>query len=218
MIFNNNFEKISESSYVWHNFLSTDISDEAFFESEALSKKPDKYVREIDGVELLGGDMSQKIVDKVEDLFKDTNWEYKNLLHWYVPKDTWFAIHRDDEGRDTYPFKKVWSAVIYLSDMDGGELFYPIENITIKPIKGDLVIHKADCPHGATPVTGDNKRTITFTIYDKNHPIDPIDIPDPEQVRKLGWEQVCESTEWLNSPMGLRWRKQYNVPDDVLKI
>ena len=47
MIFNNNFEKISESSYVWHNFLSTDISDEAFFESEALSKKPDKYVEKL---------------------------------------------------------------------------------------------------------------------------------------------------------------------------
>ena len=90
--------------------------------------------------------------------------------------------------------------------MDGGTLFYPTNNTWVQPGKGDMVIHTSGIPHGATPVKGENKRTITYVVYDKNKLADPN---DPEQDLKylsdLREMQVLESKEWLKSELGQYW-------------
>jgi hypothetical protein len=45
--------------------------------------------------------------------------------------------------------------VVYINDFEGGELFYPEQNIEYKPEKGDLVIHSASQKyrHGVRAVT-----------------------------------------------------------------
>lgn len=222
-----NFEKISDHSYIWRGFLDTETAEEAFKESESLSKFFEKEVRPYDKVQMLGAGMNKKIIAKVEDLFKNTNFQIKYFLHWYTPANTWFGIHRDNEADDETPFEKVWSAVIYLADMDGGVLFYPEENLTVKPGKGDMIIHHVSCPHGATPVSGDNKRTITFTIYDTSKPVEPTNTSGMENscvdVSSRAHEESVKThnkiftlTNWLNTDIGKAWRKEFNIKDEQL--
>ena len=224
-----NFEKISEHSYIWRGFLSDEIVEEAFKESEFLSKNLQSEIRPYDKIELLGAPMNKKVVDKVNDLFKDLNWEIKYFLHWHTPANTWFGIHRDNEADDETPFEKIWSGVIYLSDMDGGILFYPEENLTVKPGKGDLIIHHVSCPHGATPVIGDNKRTITFTLYDNDKPVEPTNTSGMDntciEISSTAAEESAKThnyiftlTDWLNTDIGKAWRKDYWIEDKDLKL
>jgi hypothetical protein len=208
-----NFEKINEEAYVWHNFLDDQICDEAFDESWELSQRSDKHVRVSDQVELLGGAMHETIVNKINNFFDKTDYEIRYFLHWYTAPGVWFGIHRDDEAADKTPFKKAWGGVIYLAEMQGGELFYPTNNTWMQPHKGDLVLHTAGIPHGATAVTTDNKRTITFVVYDKNHIVDPEKEMTEQELYDLRHEQVRNSFEWHNSDMGKRWKERYNIKD-----
>ena len=224
-----NFEKISDHSYIWRGFLDAETAEAAFKESEDLSRFFEKQVRPYDKIQLLGAGMNQKTIDQVDDLFKNTNFEIKYFLHWYTPANTWFGIHRDNEADDETPFEKVWSAVIYLADMDGGILFYPEENLTVKPGKGDMVIHHVSCPHGATPVTGDNKRTITFTLYDKSKPVAPtntsgmdnscIEVSDrAHEESNITHNKIFTLTDWLNTDIGKAWRKAFGIRDEQIKL
>lgn len=201
------FEKINDEAYVWRKFFDEETSDIAFEESVRLSADPEKkHLRAVDQIELLSGAMHYKIKDAVEAFFKNTDFKVDNFLHWYTAPGVWFNIHRDDEAYDPNEHKKTWAGVIYLADMDGGTLFYPTNNTWVQPCKGDMVIHTSGIPHGATPVKGENKRTITYVVYDKNKLADPN---DPEQDLKylsdLREIQVLESKEWLKSEIGQYW-------------
>ena len=198
-----NFEKISDHSYIWRGFLDAETAEAAFKESEDLSRFFEKQVRPYDKIQLLGAGMNQKTIDQVDDLFKNTNFEIKYFLQW--------------------------SAVVYLADMDGGILFYPEENLTVKPGKGDLIIHHVSCPHGATPVTGDNKRTITFTLYDKTKPVAPtntsgmdntcIEISSTAAMRSDETHNyIFTLTDWLNTDIGKAWRKAFGIRDEQIKL
>jgi hypothetical protein len=211
MIDFSNFEKINDEAYIWRNFLEDDICDDAFLESLNLSTFSEKEVRPLDSVELLGGAMDIRIIRKVQDFFEGTEFTVGHFLHWFTPDNVWFGIHRDDEAYDATPIKKTWAGVIYLANMDGGELLYPTNNTFVHPKKGDMVIHACDLPHAATPVTSGNKRTITYVIYDTTNPIDPETYPHGKVVADETLRQVFASTEWLHSDFGKMWRKAYNI-------
>jgi hypothetical protein len=207
-----NFEKINDEAYVWRGFLDSQTCDEAFQESWELSQRPDKYVRDTDRVELLGGSMHPKVESSVNEFFKDSDYEIKYFLHWYTAPGLWFGIHRDDEAPDVTPLKKAWGGVIYLADMDGGILFYPTNNTWFQPRKGDMVLHTAGIPHGATAVKGDNKRTITYVAYNKNESVDPDDpLTSEKYLANLRELQVFESKEWLASPLGREWQEHFRL-------
>ena len=70
-----NFEKINDEAFIWRGFLDPQLSDDAFQESWELSQEKDKYVREVDSIELLGGRMDQRIIDKVNKFFENTEFE-----------------------------------------------------------------------------------------------------------------------------------------------
>ena len=98
MIDFSNFEKINDEAYVWRKFLDDSICDDAFNESISLSTHPDRIVRDIDQVELLGGAMDERIVRKVESFFEGTEFFVGSFLHWYTKDGLWFGAHRDDEA------------------------------------------------------------------------------------------------------------------------
>lgn len=204
-----NFEKINDEAYIWRGFLDPDFTDELFKESEELSSSDYKEDREGDRIQLLHHIVDQRVVDKVNEYAKGSGYEIKYPLHWHAPRDVWFAIHRDEEAPDHTPMKKAWGLVIYLSDMDGGELFYPTNNTWVKPGKGDLVIHTASLAHGAVGVNGDNKRFITFVAYDPSIPVDPNKNSSVEEERAATWKSVEDSKEWLESEIGAKWRFKY---------
>jgi len=201
-----NLEKINDEAYIWRGFLDPQVSDEVFQESWELSQDQNKYIREVDKIELLGGRMDQRVIDKVNAFFENTEFQIESFLHWHTPEGLWFGIHRDDEAPDPTPIKKAWAGVIYLSDMDGGTLFYPTNNTWVQPNKGDMVLHTSGIPHGALPVKGDNKRTITFVVYDKTK---SNDSPSVEELGILREKAVYNSIDFLNSEIGTLWRAKY---------
>jgi hypothetical protein len=211
MINFSNFEKINDESYVWRNFLNSQICDDAFRESWELSQTKNKEVRKVDKIELLQGEVNKKIIEKVEKFFEKTNFFTGSFLHWYTEDNLWFGMHRDDEAFDKTPFKKAWAGIIYLDNMVGGELLYPTYNNYVKTYKGDMIIHTAEVPHAATPVTGHNKRTITYVIYDKTKPINPEEEPYGEIIAKEKDRQVLACTDWLKTDFGKRWIRDYNI-------
>lgn len=208
------FEKINEEAYIYRGFLDPEFTDELFQESVDLSNSDNLEIRPHDRIQLLKHIVDQRVVDKVDDFFKDSGYEIKYPLHWHVPRNVWFAIHRDEEAPDPTPMKKEWGLVIYLSDMNGGELFYPTNNTWVKPGKGDLVVHTASIAHGAMGVDGDNKRFITLVAYNPSIPVDPNDHPSMEEEAAITWKSVEESTEWLNSEIGKKFKKEYNWGPD----
>ena len=220
-----NFEKISDHAYIWRGFLDNETCDEAFKISEDASKNNENEIRPYDKIEVFPrAVIDDRIKDKAKAIFKDLNWEVKYFLNWHTPANTWFSIHRDNEADDETPYTKVWSAVIYLSETnpDGGIVFYPEENLTVKPHKGDLLIHAASCPHGATPVTTSNKRTITFNLYDRDLPVDPtntsgkdnscIDVSNrahEESTKTIN--KILTLTDWLDTDIGKAWVQAYLI-------
>lgn len=83
---------------------------------------------------------------------------------------------------------KEFAYQIYLNDnFEGGETFYPEENLYIKPRPGHLVIFKSSLPHGVTTVEKNPRYTITsnFGLNTKNLKYVPSPIDDE-------WEEVDE--------------------------
>lgn len=90
--------------------------------------------------------------------------------------------HRDDNKvlkdidlskkyKDGEPFRLVkkpeWGIVVYLQETEGGDIYYPNQNITIKPMPGDILIHKAqeECIHGVTPLLSNERIVVPTYIY-----------------------------------------------------
>lgn len=91
-------------------------------------------------------------------------------------------VHRDDNKvlddielskkyKDGDNFKIVrkpeWGVVVYLQETEGGDVYYPNQNITIKPMPGDILIHKAqeECMHGVTPLLSNERIVAPTYIY-----------------------------------------------------
>ena len=86
-------------------------------------------------------------------LFQGDVWWPHFDAHDFLPIREKAAQLKDGE-----PFKwadnEKWGLVIYFNDFEGGELYYPTQNIKYKQNPGDLVIHSAEehCIHEVLPV------------------------------------------------------------------
>lgn len=198
-----NWEKINEDAYVYRNFLSDELCDLAFEQSRKAQEENDINENPNNrGILLIGVPMLQEVVDKVKSLFDLDQYDVNTFLHWYSEPKKPFGIHSDDQAYDPHPNEKTFGGVIYLSEMDGGILYYPETNTWMQPHKGDLVLQSSAVLHGAESAAGDNKRTVTFVVYDKSKPGTNWD-----QEEYLAWRNntIKSSTEWLNSEIGKRW-------------
>lgn len=94
----------------------------------------------------------------------------------------YMAAHRDDNRvlddielskkyKDGDSFKIVrkpeWGIVLYLQKTKGGDVHYPNQNITIEPMPGDLLFHKAqeECTHEVTKLISKERIIIPTYIY-----------------------------------------------------
>ena len=62
------------------------------------------------------------------------------------------------------------SAILYLNDdYEGGELYFPLFDITIKPMKGMLILFPSNYAyqHEALPVTAGTKYAIVTWMHDR---------------------------------------------------
>lgn len=80
-------------------------------------------------------------------------------------------IEKSKDYKEGTPYKIVrqpmYGVVLYLNSIEGGEIFYPEQNITYSPMPGDLVIHSAEfhCRHGVNPNKSDLRICIPTYIY-----------------------------------------------------
>jgi hypothetical protein len=102
-------------------------------------------------------DLTRVLDSKVASLFKNST-RINNIaaIQRYKP-NTNMGIHKDDELDSTVQY----GVVIYLNDnYEGGEIYYPELNITIKPKARSIIIHPAGLAHGVTTIKGNNTRYI----------------------------------------------------------
>lgn len=61
----------------------------------------------------------------------------------------------------------IYGVVIYLNSVDGGEIYYPYQEINYSPSPGDLIIHsaKGHCMHGVNKLNSDIRVCIPTYIY-----------------------------------------------------
>lgn len=95
---------------------------------------------------------------KMQDLFKtyERITSLKGICRY--KKDEYVAPHTDiyeNEDNDRIEY----GAVLYWNDnYEGGELYYPEIDFTIKPSAGTLIIHRSDIVHQSLPVKSNNTR------------------------------------------------------------
>jgi hypothetical protein len=202
------WEKTNEDAYVLRGFFSDELCDIAFEHSKQAQEAGQFQENSNNkGILLISEPMLEEIIKPVEKIFEGTKYYVDKFLHWYSIPGKPFGIHRDDEAYDPNPHEKAFGGVIYLSDMDGGILYYPESNTWMQPRKGDLVVQSSKVLHGAEHAAGDNKRTITFVVYD---PTKESVHMDREWHREFRDDTIRESKEWLDSEVGQRWIEQWS--------
>jgi predicted 2-oxoglutarate/Fe(II)-dependent dioxygenase YbiX len=102
-----------------------------------------------------------KVVDHilVKRIAREYSIDYNKAFLMRYETNTGSSLHYDNYSIENskevfYTWKK--SAVIFLNDeFDGGELVYPKQGLTIKPVAGNMVIAPADdsTPHYVNPAT-----------------------------------------------------------------
>lgn len=74
------------------------------------------------------------------------------------------SIHVDGDGSGK---DVAYGAVVYMSDpkdYDGGEIYYPDHELSIKPARGSIAFHAGDVRHGVRPISGKNRYVlVAFT-------------------------------------------------------
>lgn len=159
-------EKVLNGSYIFRNFLSEELCDKLRIDSEN-SEEGSLHLRKEDNIYLIGTPVLQECIDEVNKLLEGSGYWADLFLHWMVPYGYHFYVHRDDANPDYSGYEKEWGGVIYLTDFEGGDLYYPEEGVEVHPNKRDMVIHRSDLPHGTRTTLTDERRTITFVVYSK---------------------------------------------------
>ena len=96
----------------------------------------------------------------VIDLSKKLNINFDRAFVMHYNAGIGSVLHNDnysiEESREVFNAWKS-SAVVFLNqEFDGGELIYPNQGITIKPVTGNMVIAPADgAPHFVSPSSSD---------------------------------------------------------------
>ena len=179
-----NYKQISEFIYVVENFIPEDLCKSLVQlaenhvgwlprekDSELWKKDESHFWRNKIGPDI-PDDISEMIIKKQENLFYDQFYAGLSKSIFRMLEGDSLIPHPDNPGLDlefgpgkyTEDMSVVWGLVIYLSNFEGGEIYYPKLNLDYKPKLGDLVIHPANKKHmhGTRAVIGDDPRyTIT---------------------------------------------------------
>ena len=101
-------------------------------------------------------------------LFKGDEWGLHSDAHDFLPIREKAAQLKYDEPFE-WADNERWGLVLYFNDFQGGELYYPKQNIEYKQSPGDLVIHSAEehCAHGVRPVQSAIRYSHSNHIFDK---------------------------------------------------
>jgi hypothetical protein len=170
-MFENCTKQLSNGIYLYNNFISEleckiiteylDSLNENDWHKDPSRKDNIKFSIDIELV-----DPIREKIDSLTD--KDHFLGKGSSVTRMLPGD-WWGVHEDvhnfydtlkksSKYVDGMPYKEermsFFGTVLYFNSVEGGEIFYPKQNITHKPQPGDLIIHGAsrDTIHGVNRV------------------------------------------------------------------
>lgn len=178
------FEKIGQDIYVYKNFISKQEIDSimAFVEDNPdlwanndPNKPQERSSSEIPQLKNISSRLN-KIVGRGH--FVKQNASMIRLLKgddWQIHSDNHNSINIRKlakmlkNGEDfSYANNNIYGIVLYFNEFEGGEIFYPTQDVEYKPKAGDLVIHSSDehCEHGVKPVLSEVRYSYSNAIYE----------------------------------------------------
>lgn len=181
MLFDNpNLISIGKDIYLYKNFLTKEECE--YYTSFARSLPEEKweaqnqdisiatktyYLRPIPSKirKIIPGELKVAMGCQVIRLLQGGKYEPHHDANIYSDVIERFNRYKDGQDFDIelYP---LYGIVVYLNDFEGGEIYYPLQNIEYKPTAGDLIIHSAEehCTHGTKPVTSGERYTYTSSV------------------------------------------------------
>ena len=175
-----NFVQVEENIWVIKNFISDETCDYLVDFAESVPEEQwwernrrgwwyGKFLYTVDNEEV--NKKNKEIKAQIATLFTE-DWFLSDpgSIH-RIQKGQGMFEHSDNPTEDMGRNNFVQLAfTLYLSDFEGGEIYYPKLSLQYKASKGDLLIHPGIGRyfHGVKPVTGDKVRYVTTTFaYDQ---------------------------------------------------
>jgi hypothetical protein len=180
------FKVLGDDIYVYNNFVTEKECNEIL--SLVKTFKEEKWI----GRFSTSGE-GHKWYDQSIDLLIPIKKRIENLLNNEVYLGHNLSIVRMVKGNnwvlhsDNHDFKEIIEAskklkeneefelrenvvmglILYFNDFEGGDLYYPIQNVNYQPKKGDLVIHDAGtkCQHGVNELLSDVRYSHSNHLY-----------------------------------------------------
>lgn len=121
-----------------------------------------------------------------------------HLIKWDLGLNSPMPVHADCEGPDGKPamanayYKYNLATICYLNDnYDGGEIFFPQFNKTIKPNAGDLIMFPGRFRHGVNGVkSGDRHTMLTWFRFDVEDNLKWEEIPVSKSALGVLFEEI----------------------------
>lgn len=185
-MFENCTKQLGEDIYLYENFLS---AEEAKTISDYLDSLDESYWilspgRETTMRHTRSLDIIDPIRNRIQDLLPEGYTVGQSTSGTrMLPGNSW-GVHTDVfdfldilkladlyvDGME-YEEKELsfFGTVVYFNNFEGGEIFYPEQNIQYKQKPGDLVIHGSGSitAHGVRPVTGGKRYSFSSNILKK---------------------------------------------------
>jgi hypothetical protein len=180
-----NFKKLGDDIYVYKNFISKEECKQVTNYLDDIPKSEwilgeGDFLNTIDYIKKL--EMIQFVKDKMINFLPEKLFLGENLFtcrmnygcSWAEHADihNFFEIEQDSLNYiDGNPYEEkqlsVYGTIVYFNDFEGGELYYPTQNIIYKPEPGDLVIHgsSSKCMHGVKKVKSEKRYSHSNYIY-----------------------------------------------------
>jgi hypothetical protein len=183
------FKKIGEDIYVYENFVSKSDCEDILEEIKKI--KEDEWFNlssELHSVSKQKLEKIKLIREKIESILEKDYFVGFNTNPVRMKAGAVWGEHSDDaDFKDIVEASKQYKSeedfdladntqlglIVYFNDFEGGEVYYPNQNIEYAPKSGDLLIHSAfeHCTHGV-------KEVISGTRYSySNHIFNQIKVP-----------------------------------------
>jgi hypothetical protein len=112
-----------------------------------------------------------RVKEELEKFF-GLDLSFTNCMYAYMMPGAVNPLHSDNSNLDGTPYHEGeetdYSGLIYLNSSDkdykGGDIFFPLQDLTISPKSGTVIFFKGDhhYPHGVTEVTEGERKTIVL--------------------------------------------------------
>lgn len=185
-MFNDKFRSIGNNIYVFNNFLTQDECELVSSYLDSLDEKSwivDKYfentMQRTDSLEIL-----EPFVQRIREILPDNiylggstcasrmlpgySWGVHADVHDFADVEKAAELYVDGQDFEEKDLS-IYGVVIYFNNFEGGEIYYPTQDLVYKQSAGDLVIHGSDnlCQHGVKEVLSGVRYSHSNHIYKK---------------------------------------------------